>query len=46
MSQTLTPLVLKTLILLLERGQIAKVVEILKTQLNDQEKEEYESNNK
>ena len=36
MNQTLTPLLLRTLIILLERGKVDKVVEILKTELNNQ----------
>lgn len=37
MSQTLTPLLLRTLILLLERNKVDKVIEILTTELNDLE---------
>ena len=36
MNQTLTPLLLRALIILLEHGKVDKVIEILKTQLNDQ----------
>lgn len=39
MSQTLTPLLLRLLIILLERNKTDKVIEIFKTELNNLEGE-------
>jgi hypothetical protein len=43
---TVTPLLLRALIILLEHDKVNKVIEILKTELNDLEGNENESNNK
>jgi hypothetical protein len=42
MSQTLTPLLLRLLIILLERNKTDKVIEIFKTELNNLEGESHE----
>ena len=42
MRQTLSPLLLRLLIILLERNKTDKVIEIFKTELNNLEKEEKE----